>query len=179
MAVLAALARKSSDEGDHGRALRFGALSASENLISPVAADAEPPLVRAYHYSTLLGEFREHKFSVYSVAFDAPAERLVSGSQDGTVRFLKKTDAGRWVPEQSFIEAEGHVMDARFAEDGKAVLVRSMSGSGVTLWREGGGTWIRQGALSQHQDSIRAFDVSKISADADAVERFLEREGEG
>ena len=159
--VLAALARKSSDEGDHGRALRFATLSASANLISPVAADAEPTLVRAYHFSTLLGEFREHKFSVYSVAFDAPAERLVSGSQDGTVRFLKKTDAGRWVPEQPFIEAEGHVMDARFAEGGKAVLVWSMFGSGVTLWSEDGGTWSKRGALTQHQTLIRAFDVSK------------------
>ena len=159
--VLAALALKSSEEGDHGRALRFATLSATGSLISPVAADAEPTLVRTYYFSTLLGEFREHKFSIYSIDFDASAERLLSGSQDGTVRFLKRTDAGSWVPEQSFIKDEGHVMDARFAERGKAVIVLSMTGSGVTLWREGSGTWTRQGALSPHQDLIRAFDVSK------------------
>jgi WD40 repeat protein len=159
--VLAALALKSSEEGDHGRALRFATLSATGSLISPVAADAEPALVRTYYFSTLHGEFREHKFSIYSIAFDASAERLLSGSQDGTVRFLKRTDAGSWVPEQSFIKDEGHVMDARFAERGKAVIVLSMTGSGVTLWREGSGTWTRQGALSPHQDLIRAFDVSK------------------
>src|SRR5262249_40886820 len=51
-AILAALARQSSDEQDHGRALRYAVLSARGSLLSPVAPNAEPTLIRAFHFST-------------------------------------------------------------------------------------------------------------------------------
>lgn len=92
--VLAALSSSALENGDAGRALRFAILSAQESPISPVAPDAEPTLIKAYYATPLLAEFREHDFSVYDVSFDGQSRRLLSASQDGTVRFYSRDGGG-------------------------------------------------------------------------------------
>jgi|GEM_PF-3593266 len=137
--ILTAVSQESTDRGDHGRALRLAMLAARSSLLSPPAEGAEPNLVRAAHYSTLEGLFEGHVSAVYSVAYDASGERLLTGSQDGTVRIWHRAAHRSWIQCGPPIETR-HVIDARFVELGDAVVVQSASGS-VQRWRVEGDTW--------------------------------------
>lgn len=157
--VLAALARGASEAGDPGRALRFGLLSASQTMISPIAPEAEPTLIQAYYASPLRAEFRDHRFSVYSVSFDAASKRLLSASQDGTVRFFSRGTEG-WKEEAPPIETGEELLAARFVGDGAGVLVLPLSGDAILFWQPEAGAWKSSRPLGHESAMIRAFETS-------------------
>ncbi|MFN5997824.1 MAG: toll/interleukin-1 receptor domain-containing protein [Paracoccaceae bacterium] len=157
--VLAALARGASEAGDPGRALRFGVLSASQTMISPIAPEAEPTLIRAYYSSPLRAEFRDHHFSVYSVAFDAASQQLLSASQDETVRIYSRGTEG-WKEDASAIETGEQLLAARFVGDGAGVLTLPSSGNAISFWQQNAGVWKRSHPFGRETDTIRAFETS-------------------
>jgi WD40 repeat protein len=155
-AILAATARESSDRGENGRALRFAVMAAHENVLAPAAEIAEPILIRASHYSTLEDVLPRHTAAVYSVAFDATGDRLITGSQDRTARVWQRDASGRWRQAGGAIQ-DDHVMSVHFVENGGAVAVVSLAGM-FRIWRRVGDNWIAAPPLSPETAGIRCFD---------------------
>ncbi len=158
--LLSAAARKATDDADHGRALRLAVIGARSSLISPQVPEVEPILSRAAHYTTLDSVLDGHHFPVYSADWDATGSRLVTGSQDQTIRLWRADKWGHWAPDGLPLDTGWAVMDARFAEGGKAVAVRPLSLGGITLWRVENGAWRGPVPLGAPALGLRAFDMN-------------------
>lgn len=158
--ILSSRARVSTDDGEHGRAMRLGILSARASLSFPPVPEAEPNLARTAHYSTLETILDGHRFAVYSAAFDQTGRRLVTGSQDETVHLWQRTDSNGWVSEVPPAQTGGKVMDAMFAEAGKAIAVRFLGYGNIVLWRRDGDSWRREEPFGNITSSVRAFDMN-------------------
>jgi WD40 repeat protein len=74
--------------------------------------------------------FQGHQNGVLSVVFSPDGKRLVSGSDDQTVR-LWQVDSGREI--RTFRGHQNGVMSVAFSPDGKSIASSSFDGS-IRLW---------------------------------------------
>ncbi len=158
--ILSALARESTDDKEHGRAMRFGILSARASPLFPPVVEAEPTLARAAHHSTLEAVLPGHRFAVYSASFDSTGNRLVTGAQDKTVRIWKWSKDSYWIADGAPIETGVEVMNAQFVESDQAIVVQPLGFGTLAVWRRDESGWRSYSPFENNASIVRSYDIN-------------------
>lgn len=151
--VLSELARLAANdaaspelEADRGatydRALRFAALGARADLLSPAAPGAAAQLARAAHASHAAGRLRGHADIVSDLHFSAAGARLISGSFDLTPR-LWSTESGQTLA--PLVERDGEEFAVRGAIAYRMLARLSPDGAWAASTRLDGGVLLSDG----------------------------------
>lgn len=83
--ALATQSKVASDEGNHGRALRFAVLAARDMVLSPPSEAGKLQLSRSAYASTVISQFG-HEAKVHFASFSTDRTKAVTASMDQTAR---------------------------------------------------------------------------------------------